>query len=365
MTPFIIKNEQLTKVMKLLGKEFNKFDFAYWVNGFNPEFSLNKNSDMLRYELDNYFVGKGEHSKVKNIPNFEVNNIEQLRKFIAYPHGIQREAVISVLAEDFGIDYWQEVLSLCCDKSESKKHNMTIQLLAHSVNDFDFTNKNINPLKDLIEEFIDFKNKSKNKHYTDVLQYLSFSIANKELFGNKWIINNLDKIFADPNEGSAKQFNFVLDKVSKQFIDLDFSNIEIGTGFKKIIKGKLPLRKTVSCIPYFWQIDFSRYSMSNRVVQSILQTNCNLGLPIINKFLEAQPEVLSSSLKKEKNLMTLSVLHEDPKLNAKIELFLNIILEKTAINAMVEERDLERSLLFADLTDKFSDNKKQEKRTKI
>ncbi len=349
----------------MLGKEFNKFDFAYWVNGFNPEFSLNKNSDMVRYELDTYFVGKGEHTKVKNIPNFEINSIEQLRKFISYPHGTQRDAVITILAEDFGINYWQEVLSLCCDKNEKQKHNMTIQVLAHSVNNSEFTNKNVNPLKELVEEVIDFKNKSKNKYYTDVLQYLSFSIANKELFGNKWIINNLDKIFSEPNDGSSKQFNFILDKVSKQFIDLDFSNINISTGFKKIIKGKLPLRQTVSCIPYFWQIDMARYSMSNRVVQSILQTNCNLGLVVINKFLEAQPEVLNSSLKKEKNLMTLSVLHEDPKLNAKIDVFLNIILEKTAINAMVEEKDLERALLFADLTDKFSENKKQEKRTKI
>ena len=365
MTPFKITNEHLTKIVNLLGEEFNRFDFIYWIKGINHKFKYDPQSTMNRSELNNYFEGKGGNTKVKNIPPLEINNEEQFKRFISYSHGVHREPLIKVFNEDFGIDYWKEVLNLCCEENSHKNHTLNHLVLAHSMNNLEFAEAHVDKLKKLVDKLIFIANKSKNSHFTEVLQYLSFTIIQKDLFGNNWIVESLNNVFSEPSDGSSKQFNFVLDKLSRQFIDLDFSNFHLNTGFKKVLKGKIPLKKTTDCFPYFWQLDIPRYCLANKVVAQILNTNCVSGLEVVDKFLKDQADVLTHFVKREKNMISLSILHEDPKLNAKIDALLQTILDKSANNIVIQPNDFEKSLLFVELNEKMTLSDKKEKKTKI
>ncbi len=364
MLPFEINNEHLSKMVNLLGKEFNQIDFLFWVSAINPNFSY-ANDGSIHNDNKKFFHKKKNEWVVTGIPTLEIKNELEFKKIISYPHGLEREPLVQILQEYFQIDYWQEALEVCCADESGKYNTLNFQVLAHSTKNLDFTDKNIDKLKLLSEKMITSAKKSQQKRFSEVLQYLSFCIANKNLFDNDWIVGNLNSIFSEEDDGTSKQLNFIVDKISRQFIDLDFSKFKLNTGFKKLLKGKVPLKISKDCNPYFWQMDISRYAIANKVVENLLQTNCISGLEVLDRFLKNQVDVLSHFIKRDKTMITLSVLHEDNKLNEKIDFVLNEVINITSLNRVIDPRELEKSLLYLDLNEKMAVKKDKEKRIKL
>lgn len=366
MKPFTITNEHLTEIARSLGKEFNKIDFLLWYESNNSKFKYDNNHMKRVEQLNKYFEGRDENIVVRNLPNLEVNDEEKFKKLLTYHHGFFRDALSNVLEKHFNINYWDELLNIASNKENKVGYATYYSLFSHCINDVDFNNRSIEPIKKMTDNLIDSVNKSKNKQFTEILQFMSHTIDCKDLYENDWIVRNLNEIFKESNNGSSKQFNFYVDKISKKFEDLDFSKIRVNQELKKVLKGKVPLKKTpIQCIPYFWEIDLPRYTVTQKVVQQLLQTNCITGLDLINKFLQQEDDVLSSFVKREKNIMSLTVLHENEHLNEKLDILLDTILNKTKLNLMLDKDDFENAILYVDLNKAMPEKPTGSKRAKI
>lgn len=364
MNKIVINNKHLTAIAQELHQDFNKVEFLTWYEQIHPDFEYEK-GPMSNALVNKYFSGSKQYIKVFELPALEINNEKDLKKLLSYPHGSYREPLIKVLKNEFGIDYWQETLKFACE-DDKLGYSAYYGLLSHSMNDYDFTSQNISQLKNFIEGFIDSVNKGKSKRFTEVMQYISFAITNKDLFGNSWIIDNLNQIFKNPDDGSSKQFGFNVDKLSRQFIDLDFTGFRLNPELKKALKGKLPLTTaTANTKPFFWEIDIARYCMANKTVQQLLQTNCITGIEIIDRFLKDEADVLSHFVKRDKTKISLAVIHECPKLEEKLNALLDTILKKTELNMVVDKSDFEKALVFLDLNESMVENKIKNKVTKV
>jgi hypothetical protein len=350
MNKIVLNNKNLTFIAKELGKEFNKIEFLNWYAQINSNFKYGQGS-MPSGDINKYFSNSKEHLKVFELPELEITNEKDFKKLLVYPHGSYREPLIKVLENEFGINYWEETLKIACEDKQLG-YSAYYGLLSHSMNDWEFTEKNIKEIKKFIDIFVDSINNSKSKRFSEVLQYVSFAIPNKEVFGNAWLVATLNQIFKDPDDGSSKSFSFQVDKLSPQFMDLDFSGVSLYPELKKVLKGKLPLTKSGDNTKVFFiEIDYPRYCMQHKTVQQLLQTNCITGFDIIEKYLNDETDVLSHYVKRDKNKISLSVIHEDPKLNDKLNILVDTILNNTQLNKIVDKSDFEKALIYINLND--------------
>lgn len=380
MNKIIINNKHLTFIARELGVEFNKIEFLTWYEQINPGFH---NSHKISMEANGkYFAGSNsnnmpmvainknfsenkENLKVFGLPELEINNERDFKKFLSYPHGSYREPIIKLLKNEFEIDYWQELLKFACE-DDKLGYAAYFGLLSHSMNDWDFTENNVDKMKTLIDSFVDSINKSKSKRFSEVLQYSSFAITNKELFGNDWLVANLNQIFKTPDDGTSKNFSFHVDKLSKQFMDLDFTGVELTPELKKVLKGKLAVTKSNDATKvFFLEIDVPRYCMQHKTVQQLLQTNCITGFEVIDRFLKEEVDVLSHFVKRDKNKISLSVIHENPKLDEKLNVLMKTILDNTQINKVVDKSDFEKALIYMNLNETMPTNDKKTKIVKV
>jgi len=363
MNKIILSNKHLTTIARELGEEFNKIEFLTWYSNLNKEFKYD--SHPMAGAVGKHFSGSKEHVKLFEFPEVEINDEKKLKEILDYAHGSYREPLIQVLKDDFGIDYWQEILKFAVN-NEKLGYSSYYGLLSHSMNDYEFTENNIDSFKTFLDNFISSINQSKYKKFSEIIQYMSYAITNKDLFGNDWLVNSLNQIFKTPDDGSSKNFNFQVDKLSHHFMNLDFSKVLLNPELKRVLKGKLPLTTTSEIAkPFFWSIDLPRYCMTHKVVQELLSGNCITGMEIIDSYIKDDSDVLSHFIKREKNKISLSVIHESSKLEDKLNVLLEMMLKKTEMNTLVDRSDLEKSLVLIDLKDNMQVNEKKTKAIKV
>lgn len=364
MNKIILNNKNLAFIVKELGAEFNKIEFLNWYRQVNPNFQF-EHGLISSGGVNKYFSGNKEHIKLYEFPELEIKNENDLKIFVSHPHGSYREPIIKLLKNEFGLDYWQTTLNFACE-DEKVGYSVYHGILSHSMNDWNFTETNIEKIKNFLDKFIDSANRSKSKRFSEILQYMSFCITNKESFGNAWLVESLNQIFKNPDDGSSKIFNFQVDKISRQFMDLDFKGLRLNSELRKAIKGKLPLTTNSSnTMPFFWEIDIPRYGMANKTVQNLLQTNCITGMDAIDKFLKDETDVLSHFVKREKSKISLSVIHENPKLEEKLHILLDTILNKSKMNLIVEKSDFEKAIVFISLSESMETKNTKVKTVKV
>ncbi|NCP98418.1 hypothetical protein GW796_00895 [archaeon] len=355
-----IEISHLNNIIKKLGKNFNKFDFLNWYEKINQKFQFaNKNRENI--DLSKYFIG----DKLNNVVPLIIENKEELYQLLTYQHGDYLEPLKDILRDDFNIDYWKEIFEILFNREIINKSFLMTSLLSHSINDFDFTEINIEKLKKLIDKEIDDINTNKVTGFVQIIQYLSFSIEQRDLFENKWIVKSLNEVFKFKENGDSKQFKYQIDQISKRFINLDFSVLNTNIELKKLIKGKIPLRVVNENKCFFWEIDIQRYVLANKVVDQILHTNCIDGIDVIGRFLSSKHDIFSYFIKREKKVISLSVIHENNDLNSELMRLLNEILNKTKLNEVLNPNEFEKSLLNMDLNKNLSNGGEKVKRTKI
>jgi hypothetical protein len=363
MEKIVLNNKHLTAIAKGLAEDFNKIEFLAWYHGINPAFNYDVHP--MAGAVSKHFSNDKKYLKLFEFPELEINDRESLKKLLCYSHGSYRVPLIQVLKNDFKIDYWNEVLNFACENKDLG-YSTYYSLLSHSMNDGDFTETNIDKIKDFLDKFISSINQSKNKRFSEILQYISFAIGNKDLFGNDWLVDSLNRIFKNPDDGSSKNFNFQVDKISQHFMNLDFSKTILNPELKRVLKGKLPLTTSnESTKPFFWSIDIPRYCMTHKLVQQLLLSNCITGMDIIEKYLKDDAEVLSHFVKREKNKISLSVIYENPKLEKTLNVLLDMILKKTEMNTVINSDDFEKSFVFIDLNDSMTIHDKKTKVNKV
>jgi hypothetical protein len=362
MEKFVLNNKHLTAIAKELAENFNKLEFLAWYHGINPSFKYEANSTAA---VNKHFSDNKSHLKLFEFPELEINDRDGLKKLLCYSHGSYREPLIKVLKDQFNIDYWDELLNFV-GEDNNLGYSAYYAILSHSMNDYDFTENKIEQIKNFLDKFITSINQSKNKRFSEVLQYMSFAIGAKDLFGNNWLVDNLNRIFKNPDDGSSPNFNFQVDKLSQHFMNLDFSRTVLNPELKRVLKGKLPLVvHNEATKPFFWSLDIPRYCMTHKFVQQLLLSNCITGMDIIEKYLKDDAEVLSYYVKREKNKISLSVIYENPKLEKTLNVLLDMILKKTEVNTVISVEDFEKSFVFMDLNDSMIVHDKKTKVNKV
>lgn len=363
MEKITLNNKHLTTIAKELSHDFNKVEFLSWYQAINPVFKYDHNP--MAGAVSKHFSNSKEYLKLFEFPELEINDRESLKKLLFYAHGSYREPLIKVLKNEFNLDYWGEVLTFACEDT-NLGYSAYYGLLSHSMNDYEFTENKIDKIKDFLDKFITSINQSKNKRFSEVLQYMSFAINQKNLFGNDWLVEGLNRIFKYPDDGSSKNFNFQVTKVSQQFMDLDFSKTVLTPELKRVLKGKIPLTTSNETTkPFFWSIDIMRYCIAHRTVQQLLLSNCITGMELIEKYLKDDTDVLSHYVKRDKNNISLSVIHESSKLEKTLNSLLEMILKKTEMNTVITVDDFEKTFIFIDLNDSMTTHDKKTKVSKV
>ncbi len=361
----IIDNKILNEIANEV-QDLNPQDFLTWYASINNNFELDLNPFSRSEQLKKYFIVNKKVVTLKSFPKFEIKTEEELKSFLFKKHGVYTNPLIKILKDYFNINYWDKILDYCISFGSSVESSQYSSLLSYSVNNLDFVDDNIVNLKKLIDNIINKVEEKKLKYYSDILEFLSFTITEKDKFENDWIIKSINILVKDSFDNPTKQFKFILDKTIRQFPDLDFENKKISKEFKKILLGNLPIKRTPDiCYPYYFEINIQKFTQKQKVVPQIALNNAIVVLGLINEYLKEEYGVISHNVKVEKHIVALSVIHDDENLSKKLDYLIDIMIKKIEENEVVEQKEFEKYVLYLNLNDNLSSSGSGGKKTKI
>ncbi len=360
--PIIIKNNSF-KNFKIENNFNYKKDFIDWYSSINTDFLIEQKNES---SLNKYFKNYKKNIEIINLPDITIKDIKSFENLIITKHGRFREEFIDLLKSQFQINYWDELFKII-SKNDFPIHQINYtEILGYCVKNGYLIIEKKEEIVSIINNLLRLVKENKIKYTSDILEFVGNLIFFKGDYENSWIIESLDNLIINSEKNDTKMFTFQLDKISKHLHNLDFENVKISKEFKHILKGNLSIKRTPEvCYPFYFEVNTQKYTQQNNIVFQIFLSNTILVMTLLKNYLEQDSDVIVHELKIEKSIVKLSAITENLRINQRLDYFINLLLEKSKENCVIDKSSFEKDMINYFLKEDMKTNIKNEKLKKI
>lgn len=360
--PIIIKSNKF-KSFKIENSLNYKRDFIDWYLLINTDFSIENKSESF---INRYFKTFKKKTEVIGLPDLVIKDQKDFEKIIVAKHGRFREDFILLLENELKVDYWDEFFRIVSYENFPISQINYTEVLAHCIKSGNLIEEKREEIKNIVNKLLLLTKEGKIKYSSDILEFVGNLIFHKDSYDNKWIVQSLDTLILYSEKNDTKMFNFQLDKITKVLHYLDFKDVKISKDFKNIIKGNLSIKRTPEvCYPFYFELNVQKYSQQNKGVYQILLTNSIVVLNLLKNYLEEDSDVITYDLKSEKSIIKISALTENLKVNQRLDYFIDLLLEKSKENFVLDRAIFEKDMINLFLKEDMKTNVKTEKVKKV